>query len=185
MLPAHNSVPVGLRELFLCAVFLSAATAAEPAPESVRSCAALTDSAERLACYDREAARASKPANDPGQASGEPAAATEGPAASAPAPSPPATQDVPAAQDVPESDEHKGGHEAPVTRGSFTARVTRIKHAQVGMLLYLDNGQVWQELQAVAGDLSLRPGDTVEIEKHLGSFYLTGPHVYGMSVRQK
>jgi hypothetical protein len=83
------------------------------------------------------------------------------------------------------SAERKAGHEGFVTAGSITARVTRIKHAQAGMLLYLDNGQVWQEMQAVAGDLSLRPGDTVQIEKHLGSFYLTGPHVYGMSIRQK
>jgi hypothetical protein len=52
------------------------------------------------------------------------------------------------------------------------------------MVLHLDNGQVWQQMQAISGDLSLRPGDTIQIDKHLGSYYLNGPHVSGMKVRQ-
>jgi hypothetical protein len=36
----------------------------------------------------------------------------------------------------------------------------------------------------VSGDLSLREGDTVKIEKHFGSYWLTGPHVSSMRVRQ-
>lgn len=72
-----------------------------------------------------------------------------------------------------------------VTSGPVIARVRSIEHPQSGLLLRLDNGQVWQEVQAVTGDLSLRVGDTVRIEKHLGAYWLTGPHVQGMSVRQK
>ncbi len=53
------------------------------------------------------------------------------------------------------------------------------------MILHLDNGQVWQEVQSVSGDLSLREGDTVQIDKHLGSYWLSGPHVTSMKVRQK
>jgi hypothetical protein len=53
------------------------------------------------------------------------------------------------------------------------------------MVLHLDNGQVWQEIQSTTGDLSLQVGDTVKIDKHLGSYWLTGPHVSGMKVRQK
>jgi hypothetical protein len=52
------------------------------------------------------------------------------------------------------------------------------------MVLHLDNGQVWQEVQGVSGDLSLREGDTVKIEKHLGAYWLSGPHVSSMKVRQ-
>ena len=33
--------------------------------------------------------------------------------------------------------------------------------------------------------LSLRAGDTVKIDKQLGSFYLSGPHVRAMKVREK
>jgi len=50
---------------------------------------------------------------------------------------------------------------------------------------HLDNGQVWQEVQSVAGDLSLREGDTVKIDKHLGAYWLSGPHVASMRVRLK
>jgi hypothetical protein len=40
-------------------------------------------------------------------------------------------------------------------------------------------------VQSVAGDLSLREGDTVKIDKHLGAYWLSGPHVASMRVRQK
>jgi hypothetical protein len=53
------------------------------------------------------------------------------------------------------------------------------------MILHLDNGQVWQEVQSVSGDLSLREGDTVKIDKHFGSYWLSGPHVASMKVRQR
>jgi len=53
------------------------------------------------------------------------------------------------------------------------------------MILHLDNGQVWQEVQSVSGDLSLKEGDSVTIDRHFGSYWLTGPHVSSMKVRQK
>lgn len=52
------------------------------------------------------------------------------------------------------------------------------------MVLHLDNGEVWQQIQGIAGDLSLKAGDSVTIDKHLGGYYLNGPHVSGMKVRQ-
>jgi hypothetical protein len=91
----------------------------------------------------------------------------------------------PPAKDTGSRDEHKASPGIGVTAKTFTAHVIRIEHGQSGLLLHLDNGQIWREVQSVAGDLSLRPGDTVQIEKHLGSFWLTGPHVYGMSIRPK
>jgi len=53
------------------------------------------------------------------------------------------------------------------------------------MVLHLDNGQVWQQTQAVSGDLGLKPGDAVKIDKQLGSYWLSGPYVRAMKVRQK
>jgi len=53
------------------------------------------------------------------------------------------------------------------------------------MVLHLDNGQVWQQVGRAPGDLSLQVGDSVTIEKHLGSYWLTSGHVSDMQVRLK
>jgi len=63
--------------------------------------------------------------------------------------------------------------------------VVGIDRSPDDMVLHLDNGQAWEQMQAVTGDLSLKVGDTVTIDKHLGSYWLNGPHVSGMKVRQK
>lgn len=60
-----------------------------------------------------------------------------------------------------------------------------IDRAPNEMVLHLDNGDVWEEVQSVAGDLSLKAGDNITIDKRLGSYWLTGPHVSGMKVRQR
>jgi hypothetical protein len=77
---------------------------------------------------------------------------------------------------------------APAARGKAGithAHLVGIKHYVAGLVLQLDNGEEWQEVQPVAGDLSLRVGDAVEIERRLGSSWLSGPHVYGMNVRRR
>lgn len=53
------------------------------------------------------------------------------------------------------------------------------------MVLHLDNGQVWQQIGRASGDLSLRVGDSVTIEKHLGSYWLSSRYVSNMQVRMK
>jgi hypothetical protein len=68
---------------------------------------------------------------------------------------------------------------------NVVARVVSIERVPNEMILHLDNGQVWQEVQSVPGDLSLREGDAVKIDKHFGSYWLSGPHVSSMKVRQK
>ncbi len=67
----------------------------------------------------------------------------------------------------------------------LSARIVKIDRSPNEMLVHLDNGQVWEELQSTSGDLSLQVGDSVKIDKHLGTWWLTGPHVSGMKVRQK
>jgi hypothetical protein len=69
--------------------------------------------------------------------------------------------------------------------GHFSAHVVDIERTANEMILHLDNGQTWQEVQGTSGDLSLKAGDTIKIDKHLGSYWLSGPHVSGMKVRQK
>lgn len=51
------------------------------------------------------------------------------------------------------------------------------------MVLHLDNGQVWQQTERASGDLTLRVGDSVTIERHLGSYYLSSRYVSDMKVR--
>jgi hypothetical protein len=67
----------------------------------------------------------------------------------------------------------------------LSAHVVSIERLPNEMVLHLDNGQVWQEVQSTSGDLSLREGDLVKIDKQLGSYWLSGPHVSAMKVRQK
>jgi hypothetical protein len=180
---------------------------AESLPASIRACAAETDSLKRLVCYDREVARFPEPkatdskatthqhdgaANPPN--TGDGAAATTA-AANGAAPAAPATPPnsggsgttaaaanssappAPASPPQPQQSRQEAGH--------FSARVVSIDHIPNEMVLHLDNGQAWQEMQSVPGDLSLQVGDTVKIDKRLGSYWLTGPHVSGMKVRQK
>ena len=53
------------------------------------------------------------------------------------------------------------------------------------MVLHLDNGQVWQQIGRASGDLSLQVGDSVTIEEHMGSYWLSARHVSNMQVRLK
>jgi len=51
------------------------------------------------------------------------------------------------------------------------------------MVLHLDNGQVWQQIEPASGSLTLQVGDSVTIEKHLGSYWLSSRYVSDMKVR--
>jgi hypothetical protein len=173
----------------------SAAGAAETLPASVRACAALTDSLQRLVCYDREVARFPEPA---AKTATKPEAA---PAKSASTPTPPASTPSGAAMSsstgsatAATNTEAAGNDQAAAPpsasaaprkdSGRISARVVTIDRQPNEMVLHLDNGQVWQQLQSVSGDLSLREGDTVKIEKRLGAYWLSGPHVSSMRVKQ-
>jgi hypothetical protein len=177
-----------LVSLSLCA--LPVLAGAESLPPSIRACAAETDSLRRLVCYDREVARfpdtkpmdnkpAAKHESAPAAPTGNATAANITPPASpasspAPTTQPPVPPPARASQDSGKKD-----------AAHFSAQVVSIDRAPNEMVLHLDNGQAWQQLQQVPGDLTLQVGDTVKIDKRLGSWWLTGPHVSGMKVRQK
>jgi len=198
-----------LWSITLCAA--PALAGAESLPASIRACAAEPDSLKRLVCYDREVARfpATKPAERKPTTQREPAtnpssggadaASTASPAgtaspasaaspagtttaantSAAPAPAVAAASSSPAPASTSQQDGNAN------SSGHVSARVVSIDHVPNEMVLHLDNGQTWQEMQSVPGDLSLQVGDTVKIDKRLGSYWLTGPHVSGMKVRQK
>jgi hypothetical protein len=65
----------------------------------------------------------------------------------------------------------------------LTAHVAHLDRWPDAMVLHLDNGQVWRQIGRASGDLSLREGDSVTIEKHLGSYWLSSRYVSNMQVR--
>jgi hypothetical protein len=173
------------------AVLPALVRAADPLPASVRACAAVTDVLQRLACYDREVARYPAPAAPTSQ-SAPVTQNSPAPQAAAKVSAPPATSDANAAESSAPSTASgatattpAAGKAAASESQNVVARVVSIERVPNEMILHLDNGQVWQEVQSVPGDLSLREGDAVKIDKHFGSYWLSGPHVSSMKVRQK
>ena len=201
---------------------------AESLPASVRACAALTDSLQRLVCYDREVAKFPAPAakaeksapgaqqavggqsaasgNTPGsRASAGGAAAVggtagvtsgyavtttpgaQGPTAVTSAPAGAGTTSAPAGTNGTAPAAKSNSTSVAMASGDdhVVAHIVSIDHQPNEMILHLDNGQVWQEMQSVSGDLSLREGDAIKIDRHFGSFWLTGPHVSSMKVQRK
>jgi hypothetical protein len=163
-----------------------AQAAADPLPPSVRACAAVTDVLQRLACFDREVARYPAPQAKSGPA-GAPAASTSptpapAPQAAAKIVAPPASSSNTAASSAPPA---AAAAETTDSSKRVVAHLVSIERLPGEMILHLDNGQVWQEVQSVSGDLSLKEGDAVTIDKHFGSYWLSGPHVSSMKVHQK
>ncbi len=191
---AGRSLPGGsLRGWLLgCAVSLAVTPAfswAESIPAGVRACAGETNADARLACYDKEVGRFLAP-GEKSVTRTTPVAPTAGPIGSASSAASTTGTPGPAISNT--GTATAPSPTTPAAAGSasddpkhLTARVLSIERIPNEMILHLDNGQVWQEVQAVAGDLSLREGDTVKIDKHFGSYWLSGPHVSSMKVRQK
>jgi len=205
-----HALQAGLFGWTLSLATITQAGAAETLPASVRACSAETDRERRLDCFDREVARfpdskatAQAPRSQP--AAPPSTSASASPPAPATSVSPaPATSAAPAASAAQTAVTQPGANtastsastsaaDAPATRktdsatkpGRIAARVISIDRSPNEMVLHLDNGQVWEQLQSVAGDLSLKAGDNITIDKRLGSYWLTGPHVSGMKVRQR
>jgi type II secretory pathway component PulM len=136
----------------------------------VRACAAETDSLQRLACYDKsvapfaEAASAVDPKSD----------ATAG-----------QMQHDSKANAAPDS----AAQDRSAQKGSrhITAHVVSINSEHGQMMVYLDNGQVWEQVQEPTADLNLRAGDTVRIDMRsfFGSYWLGGRTKGVMKVRLK
>jgi hypothetical protein len=165
-----HALQAGLFAWALSLAMITQVDAAESLPASVRACTAETDRERRLDCFDREVARFPDSKATSQAARNQPAAPPAKPLGSATA--------LPSATPPPSA--------APTgPAGHIGAQLISIDRAPNEMVLHLDNGQVWEEVQSVAGDLSLKVGDNVTIDKRLGSYWLTGPHVSGMKVRER
>jgi hypothetical protein len=204
-------VPPQLRRMVLsvaCTLPLlcgfSGAALAQNVSAGLRACTREADPGRRLACYDREMGRRSPPAVTSAPAvSSAPQAQAVRPA-SGPTP---ANPDLPPREAAPPpgtaaptspsgqtaSRESPAPRRAPVWRifagggasSRLTAHVARLERSPDAMILHLDNGQVWRQIGRASGDLSLHEGDSVTIEEHLGSYWLSSRYVSNMQVRQE
>jgi hypothetical protein len=168
---------------------LPACALAQEASDGLRACAAESDSARRLACYDREMGHKPAPSTRPAgpAGAGHPVNGTSAQAMQA-SPSTPTQKATPQAAD----------HDAPARlrlptwkmlaggdAWQLMAHVSSLERWPDAMVLHLDNGQIWQQTGRATGDLSLQEGDSVTIAKHLGSYWLSSRHVSNMKVRLK
>ena len=134
---------------------------AQGLPPSVAACAAEADVLKRLSCFDRAVAPfltrspATLPATLPAAAA--PAVAQAVAQAPAPAADPPQVQ----------------------------ARISSIDTYPDGIVVHLDNGQVWREDEDTPVDLGLRVGDSVTIERQVGAYWLSGLNGTAAKVRLK
>jgi hypothetical protein len=165
--------------------FCGCAAAADALPPSLRECMKETDAAHRLACFDRESALLAGE-SAPVARQAEPAPAR--PAAPAPtAPVASAAATAGAAAATTQSATDKFGYRGNMARADvdkkkeaeqgseqLTAKVTEVETLpNGGLVLTLDNGQMWQQKTADRG-LRVKVGDQITIKRGvLNSFLLT------------
>ena len=162
---------------------------AQGLPASVAACAEETDVLKRLSCFDREVARyRPQPRAALGPSGAPPQAPAIAPPAAPPAAAPAAAQAaaapaaVTAVAPVGAVASPPGKSVDPAASG---ARITAIDTYPDGVVLHLDNGQVWQEDEDTPVDLGLRVGDTVTLERVVGAYWVTGRHGATAKVRLK
>jgi hypothetical protein len=173
--------------LLLCTLCALPCVAAEPLA-GLLSCRSISDSAARLACFDREtAALASAPPAALAAAPNVPAAAAAAPGASqiaAPAAAQAAAAPAPAAPvlDAQQSFGLSGSAiaEKEEAKGARPAKLAKLESRVVGLSLTgngrtvftLENSQMWRQLES-DGDMLAKLGDVATVSRGLlGSYWL-------------
>ena len=176
--------------LLVCLACVLPCAAAEPLA-GLLACRTLTDSAARLACFDRESAAlatapaASLAAVPPAPSSSAPTATTaaaQAPAVPQTAPAPTAAEHPAAALDPKESFGLSGSAIAAneEAAGTRPAKLAKIESRVVGLSLTgngrtvftLENSQMWRQIES-DGDMLARLGDVATISRgFLGSYWL-------------
>jgi len=138
---------------------------ADSLPAGVRACASELDRDKRLACYDREVARvvaAANPTNAGVSPDTKPKVETTA----------------------------QASRPTAITSGAaaeprhLSARVVRIDYAADGIVVQLDNDQVWQAVPDSI-KIDLRTGETVDLDRQGRSWWLSGPYGRAIEVRLK
>jgi hypothetical protein len=154
---------------------------AQTIPASVRACTLETDSLKRLVCFDKEIARYT--GQPPATQGAAPPRDTVPPSVARSAPPPPpndaanpaplvAAAPAPAAPAAPSKPKHIAAH------------IVSIENFPDALIVHLDNGQVWEQIQEASADVNLHTGDAITIDRELGSYWLSGSAA-PMKVRQR
>lgn len=157
--------------LLVLALAAGASGAAEDVAAAVRACRTESDSATRLACYDRAVDRAQPAAKAAPPSKPAASAATAAPAAAAATP-----EDNFGRQHKIQAEEQKRQQQEARELGELEANVTKIEKRMDGLMtITLDNGQVWRQNSPDAM-FRLKEGDPVKIQPgSMKSFILSGP----------
>jgi len=165
------------------ALALAPVARADSVPASIRACALESDSLKRLVCFDREVARYS----------GQP---STGDAKQAPPAAPPDLRAQPTTPKVPPGpprEDQSGSADQPAAPTAapvklprhIAARIVSIENFPDALVVHLDNNQVWEQIQEASADVNLHTGDTVSIDRELGSFWLSGRNGVAIKVKRK
>jgi len=156
------------------------AIAADPFAASVLACAAESERDRRLECYDRAVAsytaRLGNVSHD-ATAGAAPVAAAGGASV--------ASAGVAAATPSTPISKTPASTTSPLRHVS--ARVTAVDYFPNHVVVHLDNDQVWQQDSdsEASGDLNLQVGDTVTIDRQMGSYWLSGRKGGAIQVKLK
>lgn len=146
-------------------------------PNGLTQCSNISNTAERLACYDKLAGRApasKAPPSSPSATAPAAAPVRAAPAAAAPVPAGTSTTNDFGLSKV-QKERANAVSSSPAEVKSITARVTGFREGPNGRpRVLLDNGQTWEYEED--GDYLLAVGDSVTIRRaSLGSFLLVTP----------
>ncbi len=152
-------------------VVVAPVTQAQSLPAGVRACYRETDSLKRLVCYDKEVAKyIDEPSAAPSPIGKPPPVSNRNPD-----PSPQASTAA-----------STGAGRAPAPAGrQIVARVVSVENFPDAIVVHLDNGQIWQQIQEAAASGSLRAGDTVTIERQMAAYWLSTQGGFLVKVKQK
>jgi hypothetical protein len=153
----------GPRNMILLGVYaavMAVPASADTLPARVRACIGEADPARRLTCYDREVARAIAPPDTFSTA------AAVAPAAAAP-PSAPLPLVAPAAKQA----------------RHLSAKVSALRQSGDQLVVTLDNGNVWEQSAPATSQLNLRPGETVQLDHEMASWFLSDRYGNSIQVR--
>src|SRR6266702_1434385 len=150
------------------ALALAPVARADSVPASIRACALESDSLKRLVCFDREVARYSGQPSTGDAKQVSPASPTAGSAdqPAVPVPAPAAAVPVKLPRHI-------------------AARIVSIESFPDTIVVHLDNQQVWEQIQEASADVNLHAGDSVSIDREMGSYWLSGSGGTAIKVRQK
>jgi hypothetical protein len=71
----------------------------------------------------------------------------------------------------------------PAPQRHLTAKVNAVRQSGDTLIVTLDNGDVWEQSAPATSQLNLRPGDTVNLDREMASWFLSNRYGDSIQVR--